>query len=222
MFRGSPEVLVSAAARVLAVRFQRSILGCLVALACGSAQVTAQTVRLQPQAGLSLPTRISLKDGVLHVRQKIGFSMGARMTVTFNQRFDVVTGVTYVPGYATISGAGKRIAFATSSHSLSGSTGARYWLLPPPRTFSWEIHTGVGMVFGGSRAYEDLFEASTLTGVLGTTLRYQIGQIVSLQMRVQERLYRLRFGGLRDTGRSNNPFQVSFGVGLPFLESGSR
>jgi hypothetical protein len=201
------------------VRFRQCILGCVAALACGSAQLAAQTVRIQPQAGFSLPTRIALKDGVLHVRQKIGFRVGARMIVSFNQRFDVVTGVTYVPGYATISGAGKRIAFATSSHSLSGSTGARYWLLPPPRTFSWEVHTGVGMVFGGSRAYEDLFEASTLTGVLGTTLRYQIGPIMSLQMRVQERLYRLRFGGLKDTGGSKNPFQVSFGVGLTFLET---
>ena len=195
------------------------MLACVAALAGGGAPVAAQTVRLQPQAGLSLPTRISIKNGVLHVRQKIGFTMGARMTVTFNDRFDVVTGFTYVPGYATISGAGKRIEFATSSHVLSGSTGARYWLLPRPRAFSWEIHTGAGMVFGGNRAYEDLFEASTLTGVMGTTLRYQIGRIVSLQMRVQERLYRLRFGNLRNTGSSKNPFQVSFGVGLPFLET---
>jgi hypothetical protein len=131
----------------------------------------------------------------------------------------VVTAVAYVPGYATISGAGNRVEFATGSHSLSGSTGARYWLLPPPRAFSWEIHTGVGMVFGGSRAYEELFEVSTLTGVLGTTLRYQVGRIVSLQMRVQERLYRLRFGDLSDTGSSKSPLQVRFGVGLTFLES---
>jgi hypothetical protein len=145
--------------------------------------------------------------------------VGARLTLTFNQRFDVVTGVTYVPGYITVQGAGKQFAFSTSSHVLSGSTGARYWLLPPPRALSWEVHTGVGMVFGGSRAYEDLFEASTLTGIVGTTIRYQVGRIVSLQMRVQERLYRIHFGDVANAGSSKRPLQISFGLGLPFVES---
>jgi hypothetical protein len=209
---------LSLAATVLPPKFRACILGCLGALVWGSSQLTAQIVQLRPQAGLSLPTRISIQDGVLHVRQKVGFTVGARLTVTFNQRFDAVTGVTYVPGYATFSGAGKHIKLSTSSHVLSGATGARYWVLPPERALSWEIHTSVGLVFGGSPAYQDLFESSTLTGVLGTTLRYQIGQIVSLQLRVQERLYRFRFGN-RDSGSSKRPLQVAFGLGLPFLES---
>ena len=159
-----------------------------------------------------------MQDRVLHVRQKIGVRVGARLILSFNPRFDVVTGVSYVPGYISIHGAGKRVAFSTSSHVLSGSTGARYWLLPPPRALSWEVHTGVGMVFGGSRAYEDLFEASTLTGIVGSTLRYQVGRIVNLQMRVQERLYRIRFGDRTSTA-SKRPLQVTFGLGLTFLET---
>lgn len=181
-------------------------------------ELQAQVVQLRPLAHVSLPTRISMSDGVIHVRQKIGVTFGARMTVTFNDRLDVVTSITYSPGYASLHGAGKRMELTSGAHSLGGSTGARYWLLPPPRNLSWEIHTGVGLVFGGQPSYEDLFESSTLSGVLGTTLRYQIGRIVSLRLRVEERLYRLRFGG-RDTGGSKRPLQVSFGLGLPFLES---
>jgi hypothetical protein len=155
---------------------------------------------------------------VLHVRQKVGVTVGARLTLIFNDRFDVVTGVTYSPGYAMFRGAGKQIDLGTGSHVLTGATGARYWLLPPPRMLSWEVHTGMGVVFGGQPAYEDLFESSTVSGILGTTVRYQIGRIVTLKLRIQERLYRVRFGG-GDPGNSRPPLQVSFGMDLPFVES---
>jgi hypothetical protein len=195
------------------------LLGCAAALVCSrSAELNAQTVQLRPHASLSLPTRISIQNRELHVRQKVGVRVGARLILTFNERFDVVTGVTYLPGYATFHGAGKRIDIGTSSHMLTGSTGARYWLLPPGRRLSWEVHTGFGVVFGGQPAYEDLFERSTVSGVLGTTANYLIGRIARLQLRVQDRLYRVRFGGGGPVS-SKPPLQISLSVGLLFLES---
>ena len=74
------------------------------------------------------------------------------------------------------------------------------------------------MVFGGQPAYVDLFESSTVSGIVGTTLRCRIGRFVSLKLRVQERLYRVRFGG-EDPGNSRPPLRMSFGVDLPFVES---
>jgi hypothetical protein len=195
------------------------LLGCAAALVCGRAsELNAQTVQLRPLAGLSLPTRISIQNRVLHVRQKVGVTIGARLTLTFSERFDVATGVTYIPGYAMFRGAGNRIDVATSSHLLTGTTGARYWLLPPAGKLSWEVHTGLGVVFGGRPAYEDLFENSTVSGIVGTTANYKIGRIAKLQLRVQDRLYRVRFGG-RDPGNSRSPLQISLGLGLLFLES---
>jgi hypothetical protein len=195
------------------------LLGCWAALVGSNTfELNAQKVQLRPLAGLYLPTRISVQDRLLHVRQKIGVTVGARLTLTFNDRFDVVTGVTYIPGYATFHGAGKRIDVGANSHLLTAITGARYWLLPPARKLAWEVHTGFGVAFGGQPAYEDLFESSTVSGIFGTTVRYQVARIVSLHLRVQERLYRVRFGGL-DPGSSKPPLQISFGLGLPFVES---
>ena len=194
-------------------------LGCAAALVCSwSSALNAQEVELRSEAGFSLPTRISIQNRVLHVRQKIGMTVGARLTLTFSERFNVVTRVTYVPGYALLQGAGSRIEVGTSSHLLSGSTGARYWLLPPARKFSLEVHTGVGVVFGGQPAYADLFESSTLSGVLGSTAHYKIARIATLLLRVQDRLYRVRFGS-QSGGKSRSPLQVSIGLGLPFQES---
>ena len=192
------------------------------ALVCSwSPGLNAQQVQFRPQASLSLPTQISFQNRVLHVRQKIGLTIGARMILTFNERFEVVTGVTYMPGYVMFHGAGKTIDVATGSHVLAGTTGARYWLLPPARMLSWEVYTALGLVFGGQPAYEDLFETSTVSGILGTTVHYQIGQIVSLRLRIQDRLYRVRFGQ-REPVSSRSPLQISFGLGLPFLESALR
>jgi len=197
-------------------------LGCAAALLCSwSSGLNAQQVRLRPQVSLSLPTRISIQNRVLHVRQKIGLTVGARVSLTFNERFDMFTGVSYMPGYIMLHGAGKKIDVGTGSHVLAGTTGARYWLLPPTRMLSWEVHTALGVVFGGQPAYEDLFETSTVSGILGTTVRYQIGQIVSLHLRIQDRLYRVRFGQ-QEPVSSRPPLQISFGLGLPFLESALR
>jgi hypothetical protein len=190
----------------------------LLAAALPDSELNAQEVRLRPMAGLYLPTRIRVQERMLNAQQKVGVTIGARLTIAFNPRFDVVTGVTYLPGYATFHGTGKRIDIGTGSHLLAASTGARYWLLPPAHMLSWEIHTGLGVGFGGQPAYEDLFLSSTVTGTLGTTVRYQIGRIVSLHLRVQGRLYQVRVGS-QATGGPRPPLQISFGLGLPLVES---
>ncbi len=196
----------------------RLLVGCVAVTLVAASDLPAQVVQLRPIADLSLPTRFSFKDGSIHVRQKVGLTFGARMTLTFSDRFDVVTAVSYSPGYATLHGAGKLIELNTGAHSLGASTGARYWLRPPGGKLSWELNGGLGVVFGGPPSYEDLFETSTLSGVLGMTWVYQVGRIVSLKLKVHERLFRLRFGTV-ESGRSRSPLQVSFGLGLPFLES---
>ena len=197
-------------------------LGCAATLVClWGSELNSQQLKLRPHATLSLPTRVSLENGLLHVRQKIGMTVGARLIMTFNERFDVVTGIAYMPGVVSFHGVGRKIDVATGSHVLSGSTGARYWLLPPTRMLSWEVHTALGLVFGGQPAYEDLFESSTVSGILGTAVRYQIGQIVSLHLRIQERLYRVHFGQ-QEPVRSRPPLQISFGLGIPFLEAALR
>jgi hypothetical protein len=197
-----------------------AVIVCLPALGLSrSSELEGQEVRLRPHTGLYRPTRISAQNGVLHLQQRIGVVVGARLTVTFNDRFDVVTGVSYIPAYVTFHRSGERLDVGTRSHSLSVTTRAQYWLFPPSaRMLSWEVHTSLGLTGGGQSAYKDLFDNSTITGIVGTAVRYQIGRIVSLTLRVQERLYRIRLGG-GDVGRSRSPLDVSFGVGFPFLES---
>jgi hypothetical protein len=194
----------------------RLLVGVLALLAVQSSTLGAQQVQLRTQAGLYLPTRVSIQSGSLHLNQKIGFKLGAHLILAFSDRFDVVTGVTYIPGYAVLQGAGKLMKLGAGSHELGATARARYWLLPQNRVLSWDVHTGLGMAAGRQRGYESLFEGSTLSAVIGTTVRYQLGRIVSLRLRIQERLYRVRFGG-GDVGGTGSPLRVSFGLSFPFL-----
>jgi hypothetical protein len=82
---------------------------------------------------------------------------------------------------------------------------------------SWQLHTGLGIAAAGQGAYKGLFESSTVSGVVATTVRYQIGRIVSLQLRIQERLFRIRISG-GEPGSSKSPLQVSFALAFPFLD----
>ena len=209
------------AVRSTLLQAKRRFIGLLgaggVLLWAGASTASAQIMEVRPIADLSTPTKVSLRDGSLRLSQKVGVSFGARMTLTFNDRFDVTSTVRYSPGYATLYGSGKRIQLLSGAQTLGASSGARYWLRSPGGPFSWEVHTGLGLIFGGQPAYEELFESSTLTAVLGTALRYQVGRIASLTLRIQERLLRLRFGQ-ELAGSPGRPLRVTVGVGLPILE----
>ncbi|HEY8197426.1 MAG TPA: hypothetical protein VIG04_10630 [Gemmatimonadales bacterium] len=176
----------------------------------------AQTIAVRPIADLSFPTKFSLQDGSLRVSQKVGFRVGARMTLTFSDRFDVVNAVSYSPGYVTLHGAAEQVDLTGGSHSIAGSTAARYWIRPPGGPLSWQVHTGVGMAIGGKPSYLDLFESSTLSAVLGTTVRYQVGQLVSFTVKLQHRLLTIRSGA--PGGSNSRPLQMRFGVGFPILD----
>jgi hypothetical protein len=181
-------------------------------------ELQAQEAKLSPRIGLYLPTRVSTQDGILHIRQKIGVTVGARLTLSFNDRFDLVSGISYMPGLVSFHRSGQRFDVGSSAHSLSASTGVRYRLLPASAGLSWDVYTGLGLGTGGQAAYKDLFNNAVLTGVVGTAVRYEVGQLVSLTLKVQERLCRIRLGGAALAG-SRSPFDVSFGLGLPFLEA---
>lgn len=193
------------------------LLGAAAGLTSASAvPLEAQQIEVRPIAKFSLPTKFSLQDGTLHVSQRVGVRFGAQMNVRLNERFDVTSAVTYSPGYATVSGSMKRVQVSSGAQSLAGATAARYWLRPRDLPLAWEVHSGVGLVFGGQPSYMELLDGSTMTASVGTSVRYRFRQLVSLSVRVEQRVLRLQFGD--QLGGSSRPFRVAFGVGLPFLD----
>jgi len=62
----------------------------------------------------------------------------------------------------------------------------------------------------------ELLDGSTMTASVGTSVRYRFRQLVSLSVRVEQRVLRLQFGD--QLAGSSRPFRVAFSVGLPFLD----
>ena len=176
----------------------------------------AQQIEVRPIAKFSLPTKFSLHDGTFHVSQRVGFRFGAQMNVRFNERFDVTSAVSYSPGYATVSGSTKRVEVSSGAQSLAGGTVARYWLRPRDLPLAWEVHSGVGLIFGGQPSYMELLDGSTMTASVGTSVCYRFRQLVSLSVRLEQRVLRLQFGD--QVVGTSRPFRVAFGVGLPFMD----
>lgn len=195
------------------IRVAVLVLGLGALVSSQAIELRAQTLRVRPEVSLYLPTKISVRHGLLRVQQKVGVALGGIATLTFNERFDIATAVTYLPGYAMLHAAGRRFDVAASAHRLAASTRARYWLRTPSQSLSWEVHSGLGLSFGGTPAYREIFDRSTLSTVVGTLLRYQLGGLVNLELQVQGRLYGMRFGS-RASGDLGSPIQVSFGVGF--------
>lgn len=184
-------------------------------LACGSS-LQAQEVQFYQRAGFYVPTRLSLRDGSIELRQSVGIKLGAGVTIRFNPRFDLVTAVTYIPGYAEFRGEGKRLELATRHHWFGASVGTRHRMASPWKQLTWELTSSLGMAAGGE-GFENLFESSTISAVVGTMVRYQVGRWVRLQMRIQERLCRFRLDGADAPG--GKPFRVAVSLGFPFLAS---
>jgi len=204
-------------AKLLGTRVQwLLLLGAAAGLISTSpAALEAQQIEVRPIAKFSLPTKLSLHDGTLRVSQRVGFRFGAQMNVRFNERFDLTNAVTYSPGYATVRGSMKRVQVSSGAQSLAGATRARYWMRPPDLPLAWEVHSGLGLVFGGQPSYMELLDGSTMTVSVGTSVRYRFRQLVSVSVRVEQRVLRLHFGD--QLAGSSRPFRVAFGVGLPFL-----
>ncbi len=205
-------------ARLLGTRVRGLLLlgAAAILISAPAVPLEAQQIEVRPVTKFSLPTKFSLHDGTLHVSQRVGFRFGAQMNVRFNERFDVTNAVTYSPGYAAVSGSTKRVEVSSGAQSLAETTVAHYWIRPPDRPLGWEVHSGMGLVFGGQPSYMELLDGSTLTASVGTSVRYRFRQLVSLSVRVEQRVLRLHFGD--QPGGSSRPFRVAFGVGLPFLE----
>jgi hypothetical protein len=118
-----------------------------------------------------------------------------------------------------VRGAGSQFSVATGTPVLAVASNVRYWIMPLGQGLSWEVHTGIGFAFAGEAAYQDLFESSATGGSVGTTVHFQVGRVAGLRLRVEDRVYRVRFGN-RSAGGSSSPLHVSLGLDLPFHPRG--
>ena len=193
-----------------------SILAAVAALALGAAPAEAQRLSLSPTIGVYIPTSELVKatQGE-EFKQEIALSLGGRLGVTISPRFGVETSVSYVPSDL-------RFTFddtetTTDANLLLGTVRATVHAIPMTSPVWLSLNGGVSMIRRGGEAYAEAEDKSDVGGVVGATVGFRLGRMLSFYVAAEDYIYgtRVEGTGLADESRTQNDVQIAFGFGFP-------
>jgi hypothetical protein len=186
------------------------------ALTLGAATVEAQRVSLSPTIGVYIPTSELVKaaEGE-EFKQEVALSVGGRLGVTLTPRFGIETSVTYVPSNLRFTFDGTRTE--TDANLLLGTLRATFHAIPMTSPVWLTLNGGASMVRRGGEAYENVEDRSDIGGVVGATVGFRLGSMLSFYVAAEDYIYgrRVEAGDLGDGSRTQNDVQIAVGFGFP-------
>lgn len=193
-----------------------SILGAGLALALAAAPADAQRLSLSPTIGVYIPTSELVKASQgEEFKQEIALSVGGRLGITISPRFGVETSVSYVPSSL-------RITFndtetKTDANLLLGTVRATFHAIPITSPVWLSLNGGVSMIRRGGEAYAEAEDKNDVGGVVGATVGFRLGSMLSFYVAAEDYIYGARLEGtsLADESRTQNDVQIALGFGFP-------
>jgi hypothetical protein len=186
------------------------------ALTLGAATVEAQRVSLSPTIGVYIPTSELVKaaEGE-EFKQEVALSVGGRLGVTLTPRFGIETSVSYVPSNLRFTFDGTRTE--TDANLLLGTLRATFHAIPMTSPVWVTLNGGASMVRRGGEAYENVEDRSDIGGVVGATVGFRLGSMLSFYVAAEDYIYgrRVEAGDLGDGSRTQNDVQIAVGFGFP-------
>jgi hypothetical protein len=185
-------------------------------LALGAAPAQAQRLSLSPTIGVYIPTSELVKaaNGE-EFKQEVALSVGGRLGVTFSPRFGLETSVSYVPSNLRFSFDGTQTE--TDANLLLGTVRATFHAIPMTSPVWVTLNGGASMIRRGGEAYQDVEDRSDIGGVVGATVGFRLGSMLSFYVAAEDYIYgtRVEDADLGDTSRTQNDVQIAFGFGFP-------
>ncbi len=185
-------------------------------LALGATPARAQRLSLSPMVGVYIPTSELVKaaEGE-EFKQEVAISVGGRLGVTLSPRFGIETSVSYVPSNL-------RFTFdqnetTTDANLLLGTIRATFHAIPMTSPVWLTLNGGASMIRRGGEAYEEVEDRSDVGGVVGATVGFRLGSMLSFYVAAEDYIYGTRVEGtdLGDETRTQNDVQIAFGFGFP-------
>ncbi len=185
-------------------------------LALGATPARAQRLSLSPMVGVYIPTSELVKaaEGE-EFKQEVAISVGGRLGVTLSPRFGIETSVSYVPSNL-------RFTFdqnetTTDANLLLGTIRATVHAIPMTSPVWLTLNGGASMIRRGGEAYEEVEDRSDVGGVVGATVGFRLGSMLSFYVAAEDYIYGTRVEGtdLGDESRTQNDVQIAFGFGFP-------
>jgi hypothetical protein len=185
-------------------------------LALGAAPAQAQRLSLSPTIGVYIPTSELVKaaNGE-EFKQEVALSVGGRLGVTISPRFGLETSVSYVPSNLRFSFDGTQTE--TDANLLLGTVRATFHAIPMTSPVWVTLNGGASMIRRGGEAYQDVEDRSDIGGVVGATVGFRLGSMLSFYVAAEDYIYgtRVEDADLGDTSRTQNDVQIAFGFGFP-------
>ena len=176
----------------------------------------AQRLSLSPTVGIYIPTSELVKaTGGEEFKQEVALSLGGRLGLTLSPRFGVETSVSYVPSNLRFTF--NQTESTTDANLLLGTVRASFHAIPMTSPVWLTLNGGASLIRRGGEAYHEAEDRSDLGGVVGATVGFRVGSMLSFYLAAEDYIYgtRLEDGDLGTESRTQNDVQLAFGFGFP-------
>jgi hypothetical protein len=195
-----------------------------LALAVGLAPATAavaQQVSISPTIGVYIPTTELVKAANGEAfKQEVGLAVGGRLGHNLSPPFGIHTSVTNVPSDLNHDLAnGQQVK--DKANLLFGTARATLYVLPVTSPVWLSLNGGGSYVRRSGDAYEGVSDKDDIGAVVGATLGFNLGGLLSFYVAADDYIYGTRLESttqgptLADTKRTQNDVQLAVGFGVP-------
>jgi hypothetical protein len=198
--------------------FTAASLWALVATAPLAAQVS-----FSPTIGAYLPTSnlvdvVMGSDSIAELKQDVGLALGANLGVGLGSRFAIQVAGSYVPSElsGTVTGVG---TFTQSDANLFfGNANITFFVVKPTSPVWLALNGGGSMVSRSGTAYEGVSGTTDYGGLVGATLGFRLGSVLSFNVSATDYIYGAQFekDGYTTKETTQNDILLGFGLGIPF------
>ena len=194
-----------------------------LALAMVPAVAAAQRISFAPTVGVYIPTSELIKAASgQQFKQEITIDVGGRLGIGLSRRLGVELAGTYAPSklkfdLSSTGGAATKI----DANVFSGSGKINLQLIPITSPVAFIVSGGVGVVRRSGAAYTDSPHKTDVGGVVGASLRLNLGGLLRLQFSAEDYVYKAKYapslttsGGFTLVDKTQNDIHLSVGIGL--------
>lgn len=201
----------------MSARFLATAAGLVVAAALvAPSNAEAQRVSLSPTIGVYIPTSELVKaaNGE-EFKQEVGLAIGGRLGLTLSPRFGIETSVSYVPSNLRFTF--DETQTTTDANLLFGTVRGTLHVVPMTQPLWLSLNGGVSLVNRGGDAFEDAEDKTDVGGVVGATVGFRLGSMLSFYVAAEDYIYGTKFEatGLGEESRTQNDVQLAVGFGFP-------
>lgn len=200
--------------------FRRILGSSLCVLSLGLAMYTtpaeAQRLSLSPTIGVYIPTSELVKAANgQEFKQEIGLAVGGRLGLDFGPRFGIVTSVSYVPSDLRFTF--NQTETKTDANLLFGTARATLYVIPTTSPVWLNLNGGASLVKRGGTAYETAEDNIDVGGVVGATVGFNLGGLLSFYVAAEDYIYGTSFvdAASGEEKRTQNDVQIAVGFGVP-------